>query len=508
MAYEGGFQQGMASRVEIPSMKDQLMYYDKRMMAERQAEKQRQFAASEARQKTRQDLIKNTKTEFKSASDPTFKATGIFDVDVMGREIADATQDGLSINQYAFDTGEIDATQYRNYIQNRNGDVAKFEELTNAAAKFPTDVEALEQAGKGSFVNDIKMKIASKMSKNIKREDMPDGHMRFSLMKDDGTEVSFLPEQGVNIFRAEAGVGDLDAEINDIVSNAGSYEYLLKDGSGKLISYTEGPGKTTERLKGFWETRVNGMSDFDVIDGLNRVGLVAEDERLRSGDQIVVNENLFEIANDPKKMEELRDKLQTELAQRTNDRLSFMQKTQKRMPSDEGSGSGEGKDALVSTAKVLAKDANDGYGDRIQIVPRDLRGLQATGLTFDDAFIRTALGDIQRTTIQQTGMGPLISGPEAIKNAKVVGANQFLDSGIMQVEFQYEFDMPDPNDPRGEKTITSTNVVKLDYKDLEDINKFRGGFNLPLIESKDFDATRQVRSQQSTGNVNRMAKYN
>jgi hypothetical protein len=508
MAYEGGFQQGLANRVEIPSMKDQLTYYDKRMTAEREAQKQRDFVAGQARQKAKQQLIRDTKAEFKSAADPTFKATGIFDIDVLGREMASIAQDQLTTNQYAFDQGLIDQQQYRNFNQNLNTDVAKLEEGMTAAAGFVDAKESLEQQGKGSFINNLKQEIAVNTMKNIKQEAMPDGHVRLVTLQQDGRELSFLPEQMTTMFKAEAGVGDLDAEVDDIVKNAGSYEYILKDKSGKLIKYTEGPGKTTERLKGFWETRVNAMSDYDVIDGLQRVGLVVEDERVRSGDQIVINaNNLLEVASDPKKIEEYRDMLQDELALRTNNKLAFMQSTRKGMPTD-GSGSGSGKDALVSTAKVLAKDAKDGYGDRLQIVPRDLRGLAATGLTFDDAFIRTALGDIQRTTIQQTGMGPLISGPEAIKNAKIIGANQFIDSGIMQVEFQYDYDIQDPNDPEGDKTITKTNVVKLDYKDLEDINKFRGGFNMPLIESKDFDATRQARVQKSSAPAKRMAKYN
>ena len=508
MAYEGGFQQGMASRVEIPSMKDQLMYYDKRMTVEREAEKTRAEAAAKARQTAKEQLIKETKAEFKSAADPTFKATGIFDVDSLGREVSAIAQDQITLNQYAFDQGKIDGVQYRNFNQNLNTDVKKLEDGIEKASGFVAEKEKLEESGKGSFINDLKQEIAVNVMKNVKYEAKPDGHLSLVTLQQDSREVAFLPEQMENMFNAEAGVGDLSGEVDDIVKNAGSYEYILKDKSGKLIKYTEGPGKSMERLKGFWETRVNQMSDYDIIDGLHRVGMVVEDEMIAGEDQIVINaNNLLEIASDPKKIEEYKDILKEKLALETNNKLAFMQGTRKAMPSDPGGDSGIGKDALVSTARVLAKDAKDGYGDRIQIVPRDLRGLQATGLTFDDAFIRTALGDIQNPTIQQTGMGPLISGPEAIKNAKVVGANQFLDSGAMQVEFQYEFDMLDPNDPEG-KMITKTNVVKLDYKDLEDINKFRGGFNLPLIESKDFDSARQGRAQQSSGSVNRMAKYN
>ena len=61
MAYEGGFQQGLANRIDIPSMKDQLLYYDKRLTTERaQAEKQRRADAT-ARQKAKDDRVKASK---------------------------------------------------------------------------------------------------------------------------------------------------------------------------------------------------------------------------------------------------------------------------------------------------------------------------------------------------------------------------------------------------------------------------------------------------------------
>ena len=136
-----------------------------------------------------------------------------------------------------------------------------------------------------------------------------------------------------------------------------------------------------------------------------------------------------------------------------------------------------------------------------KIAPTDLKGLQASGLTENDRFKKSAMEEVNK---YKQAMGPMYTDA-TFENAKVVGANDFIDEGILQVEFEFEIRVPDPEDP--DKFITQTRQTKIEYDGMEDRNKFMTGFGLKGYSSEDFY---KERARKAEGNVspNSMSQHN
>ena len=92
-------------------------------------------------------------------------------------------------------------------------------------------------------------------------------------------------------------------------------------------------------------------------------------------------------------------------------------------------------------------------------------------------------------------MGPMYTDA-TFENAKVVGANNFIDEGVLQVEFEFDVRVQDPQNP--DKFITEKRQSKIEYSELEDKNKFMTGFGLKGYSSENFY---EERARKAEGKV-------
>jgi len=351
MAYEGGFQQGLANRVDIPSMKDQLLYYDKRLATERaQAEKQRRADAA-ARQKAKDDRVKAARDTRKSLMDPSFQATSIYDVNEMGNAISKMAYQGMLDNEFAFQQGNISGDSYDRYMMNANSSVSKAQGVFTKIAELPEKAMALEAKGQGSIINDWHQGTIAKYGKYAKPEFSSEGDLKLTTLSGEDGTLTMDMGQFAGLAEPVIGVGDLKKFINGIADDKGYSEYLFKDKTGKVIDYTLNLGSNKERLGELFDSTVNGYSEYQVIEAAVKMGVTGKEK----GKVDVNQDNYLEFATNPDKIKELRAKVKSAMVDDLQNELAYKQGSRVFTPTKGG-----GKSKIsVATVKLKGSQVGD-----------------------------------------------------------------------------------------------------------------------------------------------------
>lgn len=452
------------------------------------------------------------------AYEDQFDETGITDVDAAGQKLANVLKSEYEMTQQLYRMGKIDENEVRRRNSRMKGQIGQLKSgVYDKISSFKAELDKKVQAGTDSEADHMKLRQLEAMTKNVAFGVDASGNIE---IRTPGTgEVALGPDGKVDMnkatripmskFSTEILQNENGADLNAMTDRIRGLEKagdIYRAGSREYTRYTqpdgEGGRKLSEDQDALMSIAIKGLSPTEKLDALKKLG-ADFDELGITDDDVLGYDSDKEAAIDQKLKEGLNNKLMNEL------RAMESSKPYDDPAKKAAEIKAATKDPLVSAANVLAKDAKDGRGDRVQYVPTDLRGLQATGLTFDDKFQREALREISLTTNRVMPEGPdvTVAGQDAIKNAKIIGASDFIDEGIFQVEFQYDYEIPiDPEDP-GAGMKTETKVVKLDYDNLEDVNKFRGGFGLSTISSKQWDQIRSAKAGGSNTANNIMSKY-
>jgi hypothetical protein len=484
---------------------------ERKMIREQTAQKEFTEAREEF-QKEQQDLYGAL------AYEDQFDDTGITDVDAAGQKLANVLKSEYEMTQQLYRMGKIDENEVRRRNTRMKGQIGSlksgvYDKITN----FKTELDKKVQAGTDSEADHMKLRQLEAMTKNVAFG--VDGSGNIEVRTPGTGEVALGPDGKVDMNKAtripmskfstimenEPGT-DLNT-MTDRIRNLEKAGDIYRAGSREYTRYTQPDGEGGRKLSPdqdeLMSVAIKGLSPTEKLDALKKLGGDFEEMGITDADVLGYEDN-------PEKVKAIDDALKNGLNNKLMNELRAMESSK---PYEDPAAKAARikaatKDPLVSATPVLSRDAKDGRGDRIQYSPTDLRGLQATGLTFDDAFKRAAGEKIKQTTIQSIGEGPMISGTEAIKNAKIIGASDFIDDGIFQVEFQYDYEVPvDPKQPsKGMKTVTD--VVKMDYDNLEDINKFRSGMELEPISSADWDLVRQQKTGRKGTVVRSTSRFN
>lgn len=487
----------------------------------REQQAQKEFTEKrEAFQKEQQDLYDGI------AYEDQFEDTGITDLDEAGQKFADTLRSEYELNNQMYEMGYIDEAEVRKRNARMKGQVKHLKEgVYGKMTAFKENYDKLQAEGKESEADSLKLQMMESMTKNVSFGVDSSGNVEIRTPgtgelsvgpdnKIDPNKATRIPLSKFNdLLRNENGVdlNNLTKSITDLegagdIYRAGSREYTrytgFADGGGRELSPEQ------DQLMG---TAIAGMSQTEKIDALSRLGGVytEADEYNKLTDE----EKKDAMLVDPSAVmgygveveKELDDRLKRGLNNKLMNELVAKESSK---PYDDplkkasalARISSSAKKPLVDTLAILGKDANDGRGDRIQIAPRDLRGLGAAGLTENDRFKKFAMQEAQKYA---QSLGPMYSDP-TFENAKVVGANNFIDDGILQVEFEYDVRVPDPENP--DKFITEKRQSKIEYDGLEDKNKFLTGFGLKGYSSENFYEERARKAEG--GEPNSFQKHN
>ena len=517
----------------------------------REQEAQKEFTEKrEAFKKEQQDLYDGI------AYEDQFEDTGLTDLDEAGQKFADTLRSEYELNNQMYEMGYIDEAEVRKRNARMKGQVKHLKEgVYGKMTAFKENYDKLQAEGKESEADSLKLQMMESMTKNISfgvdgagnveirtPGGMADpsqaskvpifkdskivgtgadrkieiGETQYGTVSNKGTGsgVTRIPLSKFNdLLRNENGV-DLDNVTSSITNLEGAGD-IYRAGSREYTRYTgfgeDGGRELSKQQDQLMGTAIAGMSQTEKIDALSRLGGVYTDPA--EYEKLTANEKKDAMLVDPSAVmgygveveKEIDDRLKRGLNNKLMNELVAKESSK---PYDDplkkasalARISSSTKKPLVDTLAILGKDANDGRGDRIQIAPRDLRGLGAAGLTENDRFKKFAMQEAQKYA---QSLGPMYSDP-TFENAKVVGANNFIDDGILQVEFEYDVKVPDPENAG--KFITKKRQSKIEYDGLEDKNKFLTGFGLKGYSSENFYEERARKAEG--GEPNSFQKHN
>jgi hypothetical protein len=479
----------------------------------REQQAQKEFTEKrEAFKKDQQDLYDGI------AYEDQFEDTGLTDLDEAGQKFADTLRSEYELNNQMYEMGYIDEQEVRKRNARMKGQVKHLKEgVYGKMTAFKENYDKLTAEGKESEADALKLQMMESMTKNISFGVDGAGNVEMRTPgtgevavgpdgKIDPSKATRVPlskfndllrnENGVDLDNVTKGITDLEG-AGDIY-RAGSREYTRYTGFG-----ADGGRQLSKQQDELMGTAIAGMSQTEKIDALSRLGGVYSDKA--EFDKLSAEEKKDAVFIDSKDVMGYGAELEQEIDQKlkmglNNKLMNELIAKESSKPYDDPLERAKGmarisqstKKPLVNTLPILGTDANDGRGDRIQIAPTDLKGLQASGLTENDRFKKSAMEEVNK---YKQAMGPMYTDA-TFENAKVVGANDFIDEGILQVEFEFEIRVPDPEDP--DKFITQTRQTKIEYDGMEDRNKFMTGFGLKGYSSKDFY---EERARKAEGNV-------
>lgn len=477
------------------------------------------------------------------AYEDQFDETGITDIDEAGNKLASVLKSEYEMTQQLYRMGKIDENEVRRRNARMKGQVGQLKSgVYDKITKFKADLDAKIQAGTDSEADRMKLRHLEKMTENVsfgvdsmgnielripgETEDesqatsvptgidsqVVDGKIQIGDTKtktvsNKGTGAVGVPTRitmsqfSQNILQNENGA-DLNAMTERIRGLEKSGD-IYRAGSREYTRYTQPDGEGGRKLSPdqdeLMSIAIAELSPTEKLDALKKLG----------GDfkQMGITDNdVLGYDNDPEKVKAIDDALKQGLNNKLMNELRAMESSK---PYDDplerakelGKIRSSNEKPLVRTMPILGKDARDGRGDRIQIAPTDLRGLGASGLTENDRFKKAAFAEAQKYL--QT-LGPMYSDP-TFENAKVVGANNFIDEGVLEVEFEFDVKVPDPD--RDGKFIVEKRQTKINYSDIEDKNKFMTGFNLKGYSSDDWYEER-ARKKEGKVKPNSFLKYN
>lgn len=479
----------------------------------REQQAQKEFTEKrEAFKKEQQDLYDGI------AYEDQFEDTGLTDLDEAGQKFADTLRSEYEMNNQMYEMGYIDEAEVRKRNARMKGQVKHLKEgVYGKMTAFKDNYDKLVAEGKGSEADALKLQMMESMTKNISFGVDGSGNVEMRTPgtgevavgpdgKVDPTKATRVPlskfndllrnENGVDLDSVTKGITDLEG-AGDIY-RAGSREYTRYTGFGK-----DGGRQLTQQQDQLMGTAIAGMSQTEKIDALSRLGGVYTDKA--EFDKLSADEKKDAMYIDSKDVMGYGADMEKEIDQKlkmglNNKLMNELVAKESSKPYDDPLKRAAGmarisqstKKPLVDTLPILGKDASDGRGDRIQIAPTNLKGLQAAGLTDNDRFKKSAMEEVMKYKQQ---MGPMYTDA-TFENAKVVGANNFIDEGVLQVEFEFDVRVQDPQNP--DKFITEKRQSKIEYSELEDKNKFMTGFGLKGYSSENFY---EERARKAEGKV-------
>lgn len=478
----------------------------------REQQAQKEFTEKrEAFKKDQQDLYDGI------AYEDQFEDTGLTDLDEAGQKFADTLRSEYELNNQMYEMGYIDEQEVRKRNARMKGQVKHLKEgVYGRMTAFKENYDKLQAEGKESEADSLKLQMMDSMTKNISFGVDGAGNVE---MRTPGTgEVAAGPDGKIDpakatrvplskfndLLRNENGV-DLDNVTSSITDLEGAGD-VYRAGSREYTRYTsfgqDGGRELSKQQDQLMGTAIAGMSQTEKIDALSRLGGVYTDQA--EFDKLSAEEKKDAMYIDSKDVMGYGVEMEQEIDQKlkmglNNKLMNELVAKESSKPYDDPLKRAAGmarisqstKKPLVNVLPILGTDANDGQGDRHQIAPTNLKGIEAAGLTENDRFRKDAEKEVEKF---KSAMGPMYSDA-TFENAKVVGASDFIDDGYLQVEFEYEIQYLDP---KTDKMVTQTRQTKINYESIEDRNKFMTGFGLKGYSSKDFY---EERARKAEGKV-------
>lgn len=447
-----------------------------------------------------------------------FTDTGITDVDEAGQKLASVLKSEYEMTNQLYRMGKIDENEVRRRNTRMKGQIGQLKSgVFEKISAFKEELDKKIQAGTDSEADHMKLRQLEDMTENVAFGVDANGNVE---IRTPGTgEVAMEIGEGMTKREARRNVdmskatripmsklssllqNEPGADLNAMTDRITSLEKagdIYRAGSREYTRYTQPDGDGGRKLSPdqdeLMSIAIKGLSQTEKLDALKKLNADFNELGITDNDVLGYEDN-------PEKVKAIDDALKQGLNNKLMNELRAMESSR---PYDDPMDKARQLAAIrsnekrrVDTNPILGEDASDSKGDRIQIVPRDLEGIKAAGLTEEDRFKKDVEKEIKRITGLYPGLDP---ASVTYENARVVQAQDFIDDGYMEVEFEYEVQIPQfdqYNRPTG-KFKKEKRQTKINYKDVQDRNKFYSGFGLKGISSKNFY---EERAREKKGEV-------
>ena len=407
----------------------------KHQLAEDKITYDRQKAFDDARAQFKKDMADQYD---QYVYENNFDETGILDFDSATAKLRNTIKSSHLETEYLYNQGIIDEAEVRRRNNSIKGQVNEVQNLSQDITAYTDKVKELEEAGKGSEINGIRTTLLEALNENFNIASNSEG-LQFQTIID-GKPVGMNAGKFKQLLNAEQGV-DIEKDLDEIVKLGGFEEKL--EGWGRNAKKVTSYLRDSEEGKALLNTRIDGWSASEKYDYMLKAGLATDDPELaeKEGLKLITAKNIFdkEVSEDEEDL--IADHMAKELTNRLlykekkelyDDKFALeytKQKNRKELKAEK---------PKVKMADVTQTDADSGDKQRLRTyTPTDGEGIEMSYLIADPGsnmskqFFASVEGSVNGIPIPA----------EAIKKAVYKQERIDLDTGVIEIDMGYDYDV-------------------------------------------------------------------
>lgn len=370
-----------------------------------------------------------------------FDNTGILDFDNATDKLRNEIKNSHLQTEYLYDQGIIDEAEVRRRNNEIKGQVNQVKGLSQQITKFADDVQALDEAGKGNAVNDLRTDLLENLSNNFNIVSNENG-LQYQTLDKDGNVLAFNAGEFQRILNAEQGV-DIEKDLDEIVKLGGLEEKLEGYGrdARKVTSYL----RDSEEGKALLKTRIDQWSSSEKYDYMIQAGLATDDPELakREGLKLLDASSIFkkEVSEEEEKAiaEHMAEELGTRLSYKETKELyddkfaleAVRQKGRQNLKKDKPLM--KFKEIELTDVAGNTRIVKEGY-------PISGKGIQFDYLVMDPGAGMTNAFKESIRAVKNNIPIPY----DAMKRVYLKRQRVDVETGQVDFEFGYEYDMSEP----------------------------------------------------------------
>jgi len=399
-----------------------------------------------------------------------FDNTGILDFDNATDKLRNEIKNSHLQTEYLYDQGVIDEAEVRRRNNEIKGQVNQVKGLSEQITKFADDVQALDEAGKGNAVNDLRTDLLENLSNNFNIVSNENG-LQYQTLDKDGNVLAFNAGEFQRVLNAEQGI-NIEKDLDELVKLGGLEEKLEGYGrdAKKITSYL----RDTDEGKALLKTRIEQWSSSEKYDYMLQAGLATDDPEIakRDGLKLLDASSIFK-----KEVSEEEDKAIAEhMSEELTNRLSYKEKTELyddkfalEALKQKGRGGSNKDKPKIKTATVKLKDENGNI--------RVVREVYPTGKIELDYIVADPGHGVSKAMMESIKADPesLPIPFDAIKKTQFLRQRIDVESGLAEIKMGYDYDFTEPG---GEDKFLEAIKRMNDVNYRQSIRKFGEGAGL------------------------------
>ena len=407
----------------------------KHQLAEDKITYDRQKAFDDARAQFKKDMADQYD---QYVYENNFDETGILDFDSATAKLRNTIKSSHLETEYLYNQGIIDEAEVRRRNNSIKGQVNEVQNLSQDITAYTDKVKELEEAGKGSEINGIRTTLLEALNENFNIASNSEG-LQFQTIID-GKPVGMNAGKFKQLLNAEQGV-DIEKDLDEIVKLGGFEEKL--EGWGRNAKKVTSYLRDSEEGKALLNTRIDGWSASEKYDYMLKAGLATDDPELaeKEGLKLITAKNIF----DKEVSEDEEDLIADHMAKELTNRLLYKEKKELyddkfalEYTKQKNRRELKAEKPKVKMADVTQTDADSGDKQRLRTyTPTDGEGIEMSYLIADPGsnmskqFFASVEGSVNGIPIPA----------EAIKKAVYKQERIDLDTGVIEIDMGYDYDV-------------------------------------------------------------------